>query len=411
MQNGHSDLIHDWNQTQGLPPGRKRPLVNDETLRDGLQSPSVRHPAAEEMVEILHAIERVGIDSLNIGLPGAGPHVEETAKRLAEEIRDRKMRVRPNCAARTLVRDIEPIRRISEETGLPIEVAMFIGSSPIRLEVEGWDVDHLLRTSETALRYCADHGLPIMYVTEDTTRAKPDVVRQLYGQALDMGAQRLVVCDTCGHATPDGTRRLVAFVRQVARDHGKPDVQIDWHGHNDRGLAVVNTLAAYEGGADRLHASGLGIGERAGNCAMDQLLVNLRLLGWWPDEKPLTALPEYAAAVARYCDVEVPFNYPVVGHDAFETGTGVHAAAVIKAMRRGDRWLANRVYSGVPADEFGYEQRIAVGPMSGKSNVVWWLERHGYDVSEPRVDRIFQAAKQADRCLTEEELVDLAQPR
>jgi 2-isopropylmalate synthase len=360
------------------------------------------------MIAILHAIERLGIDALNIGLPGAGPHVEETTKRLAEEIRDRKMKVRPNCAARTLVRDIEPIRRIIEETGVRIEVAMFIGSSPIRLEVEGWDVDHLLRTSETALRYCADHGLPIMYVTEDTTRADPEVVRRLYGQALDLGAQRLVVCDTCGHATPDGTRRLVSFVRQVARDHGKPDVQIDWHGHNDRGLAVVNTLAAYEGGADRLHASGLGIGERAGNCAMDQLLVNLRLLGWWPDEKPLTALPEYAEAVSRYCRVPVPFNYPVVGHDAFETGTGVHAAAVIKAMRRGDRWLANRVYSGVPADEFGYEQRIAVGPMSGKSNVVWWLERHGFEASEPRVERIFQAAKQADRCLTEEELSDLA---
>jgi 2-isopropylmalate synthase len=247
-----------------------------------------------------------------------------------------------------------------------------------------------------------------MYVTEDTTRAAPETVRRLYGQALDMGAQRLVVCDTCGHATPDGVRRLVQFVRQIATEHGKPDVQIDWHGHNDRGLAVINTVAAFEAGADRLHATGLGIGERAGNCPMDQLLVNLRLLGYWPDDKPLTGLPAYVEAVSRLCKVPVPFNYPVVGHDAFETGTGVHAAAVIKAMRRGDRWLANRVYSGVPADEFGYEQRIAVGPMSGKSNVVWWLERHGYAADEPRVSRIFQAAKSADRCLTEEELKDLA---
>ena len=408
MRNGHKSLIFDWNQSPALPPGRRRPLVNDETLRDGLQSPSVRHPSPDEMVRILHTIEDLGVDAINIGLPGAGPHVEVTTKRLAEEIRDAKLRVSPNCAARTLVQDIEPIRRITDETGVSIEVAMFIGSSPIRLEVEGWDVDHLLKTSEVALRYCADHRLPIMYVTEDTTRAAPETVTRLYGQALDMGAQRLVVCDTCGHATPDGARRLVQFVRQVAKDRGKPDVQIDWHGHNDRGLSVINTIAAYEAGADRLHASGLGIGERAGNCPMDQLLVNLRLLGYWPDDRPLTGLPEYVSAVSRLCDVPVPFNYPVVGHDAFETGTGVHAAAVIKAMRRGDRWLANRVYSGVPADEFGYEQRIAVGPMSGKSNVVWWLERHGYETDEPRVARIFQAAKSADRCLTEGELKELA---
>jgi 2-isopropylmalate synthase len=408
MLNGHSKLIHDWNEGAGVPPGRARPLVNDETLRDGLQSASVRHPSIDEMVEILHAIESVGIDAMNIGLPGAGPHVVATAKRLAEEIRDQKLRVKPNCAARTVVQDIEPIRRITEETGVSIEVAMFIGSSPIRLEVEGWNVEHLLKVSEVALKYCADHGLPVMYVTEDTTRADADTVSRLYGQALDMGAQRLVVCDTCGHATPDGVRRLVSFVRQVARDHGKPDVQIDWHGHNDRGLAVINTLAAYEAGADRLHASGLGIGERAGNCAMDQLLVNLKLLGWWPDDRPLTGLRGYVEKISKACKVPVPFNYPVVGHDAFETGTGVHAAAVIKAMKRGDRWLANRVYSGVPADDFGYEQRIAVGPMSGKSNVIWWLERHGFAADEARVNRLFAAAKASDRVLTEAELRDLA---
>ena len=414
MRNGRSTLIYDWNLPSAgpVPPtsleGRARALTNDETLRDGLQSPSVRHPTADEMVELLQAMEDLGIDALNIGLPGAGPQVVATTKRLAEEIRDRKLKIRPNCAARTLVADIEPIRRITEETGVAIEAAIFIGSSPIRLEVEGWDVDHLLRTSETALRYCAEHGLPIMYVTEDTTRAAPDTVRRLYGQALDLGAQRLVVCDTCGHATPDGVRRLVSFVRQVARDHGKADVQIDWHGHNDRGYSVVNTIAAYEAGADRLHATGLGIGERAGNCPMDQLLVNLRLLGYWPEDRPLTALRAYADKVSRRCRVPIPFNYPVVGNDAFETGTGVHAAAVIKAMKRGDRWLANRVYSGVPADDFGYEQRIAVGPMSGKSNVVWWLEHNGFAADESRVSRIFAAAKSSDRVLTDDELKGLA---
>jgi isopropylmalate/homocitrate/citramalate synthase len=315
----------------------------------------------------------------------------------------------PNCAARTLVQDIEPIHRISDEVGIAIEVAMFIGSSPIRLEVEGWSVDHLLKTAEKALQYCADNDLPIMFVTEDTTRAHPDVVRRIYGQALDMGAGRLVVCDTCGHATPDGARALVAFVRDVARAHGKPDVQIDWHGHQDRGLGVINSIAAFEAGADRLHAAGLGVGERAGNTPMDQLLVNLKLLGYLAPERDLTGLMHYAQAVSKYLDVHIPFNYPVVGNDAFETGTGVHAAAVIKALRRGDDYLANRVYSGVPADQFGLEQRISVGPMSGKSNVVWWLEHHGFEATEELVDRLFEAAKQSDRVLSDEALRELAE--
>jgi 2-isopropylmalate synthase len=247
-----------------------------------------------------------------------------------------------------------------------------------------------------------------MYVTEDTTRAHPDTVRRLYGQALDMGAQRLVVCDTCGHATPDGTRRLVAFVRQVARERGKPDVKIDWHGHQDRGLAVVNSIAAYEAGADRLHGAGLGVGERAGNCPMDQLLVNLKLLGYLAPGRDLTGLMDYAQAVSRLLEVPIPFNYAVVGHDAFETGTGVHAAAVIKALKRGDTWLANRVYSGVPADEFGRSQVISIGPMSGKSNVVWWLEHHGYPIEERLVDKIFEAAKASSRVLADETLHSIA---
>ncbi len=404
-----TDLIYDWNVVAAeAPPPRAPAQVDDETLRDGLQSPSVRHPDIEEMVEILHAIADLGVESMNIGLPGAGPHVVASARRLAQEIRDRGHPILPNCAARTLVQDIEPIHRISQEVGIAIEVAMFIGSSPIRMEVENWDVDHLLRTSEKALRYCADNDLPIMFVTEDTTRTPPETVRRLYGQALDMGAGRLVVCDTCGHATPDGARALVRFVRAVAEDHGKPDVAIDWHGHQDRGLAVINSIAAYEAGADRLHAAGLGVGERAGNCPMDQLLVNLKLLGYLGAERDLTGLMRYVTAVSRYLDVPIPFNYPVVGNDAFETGTGVHAAAVIKALRRGDTWLADRVYSGVPAADFGLAQRISVGPMSGKSNVVWWLEHHGFEATEARVERLFAAAKQSDRVLDDATLKALA---
>lgn len=402
-------LIYDWNLHEGRPLEVRRYVeVDDETLRDGLQSPSVRHPPVEQMIELLHAMAALGIESVNIGLPGAGPHVVATARRLAKEIRDRRFPILPNCAARTMVQDIQPVYAISQEIGIPIEVAMFIGSSPIRLEVEGWTVEHLLGTAEKALRWASDHDMPIMFVTEDTTRTPPDTVRRIYSQALDYGASRLVVCDTCGHATPDGARSLVRFVREIATEKGHPNVAIDWHGHQDRGLGVINSLAAYEGGADRLHAAGLGVGERAGNTPMDQLLVNLALLGWIAPERDLRGLMRYATLVSEYLDVPIPFNYPVVGHDAFETGTGVHAAAVIKALKRGDDALANRVYSGVPADVFGLAQRISVGPMSGKSNVVWWLEQNGYEATPTRVEGVFAAAKDSRRVLDDETLHELA---
>jgi 2-isopropylmalate synthase len=409
-QNGQSDLIYDWNRHESSPRAEGRyAQVDDETLRDGLQSASVRHPEEDQMVEILHRIAALGMESVNIGLPGAGPHVVKTASRLAREIRDQGFDILPNCAARTLIADIEPIVGISQDTGLAIEVAMFIGSSPVRMEVEGWDTDHLLRTSEKAITYCLDNQMPIMFVTEDTTRASPEVVRRIYGQALDMGAARLVVCDTCGHATPDGTRALISFVREIAREHGREDVQIDWHGHQDRGLGVINSIAAFEAGADRLHGAALGVGERAGNTPMDQLLVNLKLLGYLAPDRDLTGLMQYAQAVSRYLDVPIPFNYPVVGNDAFETGTGVHAAAVIKALRRGDSALADTVYSGVPAGTFGLEQRISVGPMSGKSNVVWWLQHHGFEVTDERVERLFAAAKEGNRVMSDDALKELAE--
>ncbi|RME74677.1 MAG: 2-isopropylmalate synthase [Planctomycetota bacterium] len=400
------DLIYDWNAVGAQTRPAQRIELNDETLRDGLQSPSVTSPTIEQKIEILHHIAALGIDALNIGLPGAGPQVAADVERLAREIVDAKLPVRPNCAARTVIADIEPIVEIAERTGLRIEAATFLGSSPIRRYAEDWDLDRLLRCTEQAVRFVVEHGLDAMYVTEDTTRADPDTLRRLYTTAIECGARRVVVCDTVGHATPDGVRALVRFIRELVAETGEP-VAVDWHGHNDRGLGLINAIAAIEAGADRIHGCALGIGERCGNTAMDQLLVNLHLMGW-REAQDLTGLPAYCDAVSRYCEVPIPCNYPVVGRDAFETGTGVHAAAVIKAYRKGDAWLANRVYSGVPSDLVGREQAIVVGPMSGRSNVLWALEKAGLPTDAATVDRVFEAAKRSRRNLTPEEVRAIA---
>lgn len=394
-------LIYDWNRV-GAPPRPARVMLDDETLRDGLQSPSVRTPDIDQKLRILHLIDALGIDTADIGLPGAGPHVARDVERLAREIADARLRVRANCAARTHVNDIKPIVEIAQRTGLPLECCAFIGSSPIRQYTEGWTLDWLLRTTEEAIGFAVKEGLEVMYVTEDTTRAAPETLRAIYTCAIRAGASRICIADTVGHATPVGAAAVVRFVAQVIAETGA-EVEIDWHGHRDRDLAVINSIAALEAGATRIHGAALGIGERVGNTPMDLLLVNLVLMGYI--ERDLHKLNEYCQTVAEACAVPIPDNYPVIGRDAFRTATGVHAAAVIKAWKKGDRDLMDAVYSAVPASLVGREQEIDVGPMSGKSNVIFWLERHGIDPTEQLVDRVFQRAKASATVLTEDEIL------
>ena len=396
-------LIHDWNRTPDPKPALV--LLDDETLRDGLQSPSVRCPTIDEKLRILHLIDRLGIDTADIGLPGAGPHVVSDVERLAREIAGQRLRVAANCAARTLMADIRPIAEISQRAGIPIECCTFIGSSPLRQYAEGWALDQLLKLTEEAIAFAVGEGLPVMYVTEDTTRADPETLRKLYSAAIRAGAKRVCIADTVGHATPAGAAAVVRFVARVVEECGG-GIGIDWHGHRDRGMAIANTLAAIDAGATRVHGTALGIGERVGNCSMDQLLVNLKLLGLLPDQD-LSKLQLYCQLASRACGYEIPINYPVVGKDAFRTATGVHAAAILKAIRKGDTWLADRVYSGVPAGEFGREQEIEIGFMSGQANVNFWLEKRHIKAEPGLVAAIVERAKRSNRILTEHEVMDV----
>jgi 2-isopropylmalate synthase len=403
-----SDLIYDWNRNYPPELNPAGPVqLNDESLRDGLQSPSVRDPSIAEKIEILHLMEALGINSLDLGLPGAGARAVEHVTALAREIVTHKLKIRANCAARTHENDIRPIAEIVQKTGLPIEAATFIGSSPIRRFTEGWTEEFLLQTTEKAVKYAVSLGLQVMYVTEDTSRCDPETVKRLYATAINCGARAVVICDTAGHATPMGALALVRFVmEQVVKPCGEK-IRVDWHGHSDRGLAIANSLAAVIGGANCVHGCAVGLGERVGNTQIDQMLVNLKLMGIAPwEQQNLTKLKQYCQSVSRATGVPIPANYPVVGDDAFRTATGVHAAAIIKAYKKNDVVLANTVYSGVPSHVFGLEQIIDVGPMSGKSNVLFWLERRGIPANDDLVDRIYQRAKGSDHTLSDAEIVE-----
>ncbi len=399
------ELIYDWNEESA--PGNRPPQpieLNDETLRDGLQSPSVTAPTIGQKIELLHLMEKTGVYSADIGLPGAGPHVQEHVVALAREIVNNKMKILPNCAARTVRADITPVIEASQKAGISIEVCTFIGSSPIRQYAENWGIDQLVRYTEDAVSYATKNGLQVMFVTEDTTRAHPDHIRQLYQAAIRNGARRVCLSDTVGHATMEGTQRLIRFIREIIYETGER-VKIDWHGHNDRGLAVANAINAIQAGAHRVHGTALGIGERVGNVPMDQLMVNLQLKKWIHND--LRLLPEYCRKASEYTGISVPWNYPVFGRDAFRTGTGVHAAAILKSLNKGDMDLVDRVYSSVPASMFGLEQVVEIGPLSGESNVIYWLKKRKIEPRDELVKKIFRAAKESTVVLTDEQIFAL----
>jgi 2-isopropylmalate synthase len=399
-----ADIIYDWNELERKGRLIGRPFAFfDETLRDGIQSPSVRDPSIAAKLQILHLLEAIGIDSLDIGLPGAGKRAQDDCVELAREIRDKKLKIRPAAAGRTHTADISAIVEVSQRVGVPIEVMAFIGSSPVRLYAENWDLQRMLKLSGEAIALGAKNGLPVTYVTEDTTRSRPEVLEALFDNAIEHGATRLCLCDTVGHATPDGIRNLISWTRRFLDKRGGTHVAIDWHGHNDRGLGVTNAIYALEFGADRVHGTMLGVGERVGNAALDQILVNLKLLGELGD-RDLTHLIELCQLVSRACAVPIPYNYPLVGSDAFRTATGVHAAAIIKAEKKGHAFLADRIYSGVPAGLFGREQEIEIGHMSGESNVIYWLQKRHIEPDPQLVQAIFAAAKATDHILTEVEI-------
>jgi len=402
MESG--DLIYDWNVHQAtgyLKPSQKLEF-DDETLRDGLQSPSVTLPPVSERIRILHLIDALGIDTADLGLPGAGGKVKAETLELAKEIVRSKLRVTANCAARTLEVDVRPIAEIQQAAGIPVEACLFIGSSPIRRYAEDWTMDQMLEHTRKSISFAVKEGLTVMYVTEDTTRAQPEDLRKLYLTAIECGAKRLCLADTVGHVNPNGVFQLVTWVKKLLREAGREDVKIDFHGHMDRGLGVWNAISAFMAGTNRVHGTAIGIGERVGNAPMDQILVNLKLLGWIDND--LSKLDEYCRTVSKAVEVPIPNNYPVIGKDAFETATGVHASAVIKAMKKGDRWLADRVYSGVPASWVGRAQSVRVGPLSGRSNIVYWLEQRGLPATDEVVNAIFEQAKASPRLLSDEEM-------
>lgn len=392
-------LIFDWNADGDEGLARLSVALLDETLRDGLQSPSVKNPTISEKIASVELMNELGIEFVNVGLPSASPRAFREALELCREISARGWQIRPVCAGRTLEEDVASIVEVSQRSGIAVEASLFVGSSPIRAAAEDWDLNLLLERSKSAIDAARRADLPVTFVTEDTTRARPDTLRALFSLAIERGAARVCLCDTVGFATPEGVAKVTEFSREIVG----PRVGIDWHGHNDRGLGIANALSAAKSGADRLHATALGVGERVGNPAMELLLLNLSLS---QGARALGRISEYCAHFARVLGVGIADNQPLVGKNAFRTATGVHASAIAKAEAK-SRWLGDHVYNLVSAESIGQQAAICIGPMSGASNVQHWLKSHGISASDSLVRAMLDRAKASDRVLTDEELLSV----
>lgn len=405
-------LIYDWNlHSEPSSSPFHSVTVLDSTLRDGLQSPSVLDPSLPVKRHILRQLHTVGVEHIDLGFPFSNPRNDAHVRSLVETIRDEHLSIKPSCIARTLPKDIDAVLSIAKDTGVEVEVLTYVGTSPVRLLVEKWDEEMLEKRTRAAVKKVKNAAMPCLFATEDTIRSKPETIRRLFMAALEEGADRLCLCDTVGHATAEGVNSLVRFTQDIIKEHkttleqnGEPTkkIYIDWHGHSDRGLGLSNALAAVSAGVDRVHACVLGIGERVGNTSLDLLLVNLRLHGAL--HRDLHRLTNLVQTVAEACDVNIQASYPVFGRDAFRTATGVHAAAVVKALESGDAQLADIVYSGVPAKWFGREQEVEVGHMGGDSNIRFWLKSRGLGVDEELVRHIKEKCKTELRVLTNEEV-------
>jgi 2-isopropylmalate synthase len=400
-------LVYDWNQGATAAWAARRVELLDETLRDGLQSPSAQNPKLEQKLEGLRRMAALGVAAVNLGLPSASRNAQNDALHMLKLIRDERLELLPVCAGRTLPSDVTPILQLAEQAGIAIEVSVFVGSSPIRWRAEGWDLEKVSTLTRDAVSLAARAGLPVTFVTEDTTRTPPETLRRLFELALEHGATRLCLCDTVGAASSDGVKSLVGFARELVAKAGRP-IALDWHGHDDRGLGLANALSAVEAGVERVHATALGIGERVGNTPLELLVANLALLaGREPDAARLRAYTEHFASALG---LTIPENHPLVGANAFRTATGVHAAAIVKALDKGQA-LADRVYSLVPVSRFASGHDIRIGYMSGASNVVHWLKRHSIEPSDALVSRILERAKAANRVLRDDEVLAVVRAR
>ena len=393
------EILFTWNERpRGIRPQIE---IEDDTLRDGLQASFIRKPTIDEKAELIRLSAGIGARHVVLAFPASSPAEFADSQRLLSVIKDHDVPMTPWFLGRAVTEDMEPILRLRDSYGGNVGAAFFIGTSPIRRHVEKWDFGGILERIATTMDYLRRAGLPCSFSVEDASRTPPDEIEQMVELAVRYSAYSIAVCDTVGESTPHGVRLLIGFIKSIISKHSS-DLKILWHGHNDRGLALANSIAAIEAGADIIGGAFLGIGERTGNTALEQVIMYLHQTRTGTFD--LKGLIPYARKLAAATEFQIPVNAPVVGPQAFATCTGTHAAAVLKAAELGTDF-EDYVFSSIPASELGAMQDIGVGPTSGMANARYVLERGNMPSSAELAAELLAYAKRQRRPLQQDDIV------
>lgn len=412
--------------TEPSPDQARRTTLLSECLRDGLHG--VAHqPSAEERADYVGALQDLGILVDTVGIySGRGNKVDATAKKLLALMRDQYPNVTPNVLTQATPEAIEWTAECKQIHPGLMSVA-FMGSGNARLMAEGWTPDFVLeKLGWLVSTLVRDHHITVVGATEHTTQTPPDFLRRIVETQVDAGASYFCIADTIGTARPIGAHRITQFVRETLRRMGRDDVQIDWHGHRDKGNDEANAMAAAAAGADRIHVVARGIGERAGNTSMESVLLNLTSIleeAQEPSPWNLRLLSSVLDRYSRVTHVPVPTHGPL-SQRAFKTSLGIHAAAMDKAHEAAEEarqlgmtqeailldQLYRTVYCAIDPEDVGRQHEIAVSPSSGAHNVRLAAELAGVNLaslSNEKIADVLDLAKNLERELTTEDLLKL----
>ena len=364
-------LVEDYHPATA--PQRHLPeslVLWDETLRDGEQMPGV-HFSPEEKVEIAALLSEVGVGVLNAGIPV----VSEEEARAVRLVADAGLKAKVLAAARTVPRDVDAVIASGAS-----HIAIFIAASEVHLRYKlKMTQAEVLRASLDAVRQAKSAGLHVAFVTEDTVRAPFDFVERLYRAVQDAGADRLVVADTVGIMTPLTFRwYLTEFIRRVQpRD-------LSVHCHNDFGLATANTLTAIECGARAPHVCVNGLGERAGNASLEEVVVALEALYGVRTGIRTERLLELSRLVEDRAGVPVAANKAIVGYNAFSHEAGIHTHGVL---------AHTLTYEPIQPERVGQERRLILGKHTGRAAVVEKLKERGLVATDPQLGELVRRIK------------------
>ena len=394
-------LLTDWNEKKTFK--NKSIVIEDDTLRDGLQSALLRIPNYFEKKELVTLAHASRIKYVMLGFPGASEDAYHECRLLVQFIRDMQWPLVPRLLGRANQSDMAAICRLQEETGVPLQADFFINICALRLKVEGWNLATITQMIHQASEQLDRHGVSYSISLEDATRSDTSIIEKMLCTIVNTKAIAIVLCDTVGACLPSGVANLLRFVKKTIAAHNSHIFQW-WHGHNDRGLALANALCALDHGIDGISGTFLGIGERSGNICIEQIMLHLNQ--YYGSAYCLDSARQYCSLLSRYTEYTMPINQPLFGNQSFTTTAGTHIRALEKAKRFGTG-AHDLLYSSVAAHDLGRQQQIMLGPMSGRSAVKSVLEQIGESYDEKKISTLFNYFKKIQKPITVQEFIDI----